>query len=268
MPIFYGDWVPIDSAKAQIESLASSVQAAAPSNNRRKDEESDSSPSILITDDFTAPVKSSFTFTDVHSHTPTHPNEFHSHHQTHEAEERVEIDLFPPTRFIGPKLPGQHNREQNVRYNSGIRTYNRGRNQYRRGNGAGVNSRRKHRPTNSDALTRLFGPSLGWNNNRRRDRKIPQPQQSSNSIPFVDQITSLFGGSSNQQTSVPQTTASSGSIALETLETLGNRWPSLPNIKSPSHSDDLFNVHETSESSFQPIVKLLPPPDLAQVKLL
>ena len=260
VPVYYGDWVPISSAKAQIESLASSVKAA-PNNNRRKDENVAAPSSTWdVEDEFTSPVKSSFLDSDRKPHASSHHGlhqVHHPHHQVHEAEERVEIEHHSPTSFIGPRLPGQQSREPPVRHTSNKRPYNhRGRNQYR-----GGSSRRKHRPTNSDALTRLFGPSLGWNGNRRQHRKIPQPPQSLNSIPFVEQISSIFGPSK-----APQTVTSTGSAALQTLETLGNHWPSLPTIRGSSDSDSSYVSHDGSESIFQPIVKVLPSPDLAQVR--
>ena len=261
VPIYYGDWVPINSAKAQIESLASSGGVVS-NNNRRKDEEFATPPVILATDDLTSPVKSSFVASDHPSHSQNQHQHYHPHHQVHEAEERVEIDHHVPTNFIGPKLPSQQNRDPALRFNSGNRPSTRGRNQYRGGNGVAGNTRRKHRPTNSDALTRLFGPSFGWNGNRRQHRKIAQPPPSQNGF-----ISSIFGPSPTQHTTLPQTTTSTGSVALETLGTIGNHWPSFPNIRGSSSSEDSHVNQEASESIFQPIVKLLPSPDLLQVTL-
>lgn len=268
VPIYYGDWVPINSAKAQIESLASSV-GTSPNKNRRKDEKGVGSSSILTTDDLTSPVKSSFVVSEQRPHHVKQHQYHYPHTQVNEAEERVEIDHhhhhYP--QFIGPRLPTQqnNNKETNIRHHSINRPFNRIRTHYRGGSGVGGNSRRKYRPTtNSDALTRLFGPSLGWNGNRRQHRKIAQPHHSQNSVPLVDQISSIFGPSPTQDTTASQTTTSSGSVALETLGTLFNHWPSLPNIKGSSRPDNQYGNQQTSETIFQPVVKLLPSPDLTQ----
>ena len=262
VPVYYGDWVPIGSAKAQIESLASSVEVI-PNSNRRQDDALEEPVPILASDDLTSPVKTSFVVSDHHSHVSNNQNHYphwhgqQNHHQ-HLAEERVEVEHHAPTTFIGPRLPGQQTRDSSVRYSSAKRPSTRTRNQYRGGSGVSGNSRRKHRPTNSDALTRLFGPSFGWNKNRRRDRKIPQPSHSQNSL-----LGSIFGPSPS---SAPLTTTSTGSVALETLGTIGNHWPSFPNIRgSVSNEDNTYVAQEASESVFQPIVKVLPSPDLAQV---
>ena len=256
--------MPVGSAKAQIESLASSVEAV-PNSNRRQDDAVEETVPILASDDLTSPVKTSFVVSDHHSHVSNNQKHYpHSHSQYghHEAEERVEVDHHTPTSFIGPRLPSQQTRDSNVRYNPVKRPATRTRNPYRGGSGVSGNSRRKHRPTNSDALTRLFGPSFGWNTNRRRDRKIPQPSPPQNSL-----LGSIFGPPApTQYTSLPQTTTSTGSVALETLGTIGNHWPSFPNIRnSVSNEDNSYVAQEASESVFQPIVKVLPSPDLAQV---
>ena len=247
VPIYYGDWVPISSAKEQIESLASSVKTV-PNKNRRKDEDLVTPSPILITDDLTSPVGSSLDVSNHHHHGLKQ--------QINDAEERLDIDHNFPHHFIGPRLPNQQNHkiETNTRHIN--RPFNRVRSHYR-----GGNSRRKHRPTNSDALTRLFGPSLGWNGNRRRHRKIAQPQ-SPNSISLVDQITSIFGATPTQDTVEPQTTSSTGSSSLETI---GNVFNFLPNFKGSSRPENHHGVLETSQTIFQPVVKLLPSPDLAEV---
>ena len=263
VPIFYGDWVPVGSAKAQIESLASSHKAI-PNSNRRQDDAVEETVPILASDDLTSPVKTSFVVSDHHSHVQNNQKHYShpvNHFGHHEAEERVEIDHHAPTSFIGPRLPSQQTRDSNVRYNTAKRPSTRARNPYRGGSGVSGNSRRKHRPTNSDALTRLFGPSFGWNTNRRRDRKIPQPSPPQNSL-----LGSIFGPSPTQHTSLPQTTTSTGSVALDTLGTIENHWPSFPNIRgSVSNEGNSYVAQEAAESVFQPIVKVLPSPDLAQV---
>lgn len=264
VPVYYGDWVPINSAKAQIESLASSVDVV-PSNNRRKDEFVPTLAPIFTTDDLTSPVKSSFVVSDHLTHNTNQHTHFHPHSQPHEAEERVDIDHHVPPSFIGPRLPTQEFRELRdsaVRYNTVNRPLTRGRNQYRGGNAVVGNSRRKHRPTNSDALTRLFGPSFSWNGNRRQHRKIAQPPHPQNSL-----LGSIFGPSPSpsQHPSLPQTTTSTGSVALDTLGTIGNHWPAFPNIRDSSKSEDPYVPQEASESVFQPFVKLLPSPNLTQV---
>ena len=259
VPVYYGDWVPINSAKAQIESLASSVESV-PSNNRRKDEYVDAPSPILASDDLTSPVGPSFVVSDHISHGSNHHNHYHPHKQVHEAEERVEIDHPVPTTFIGPRLPSQQARDSPVRYNSGSRPSTRGRNQYRAGNSVLGNSRRKHRPTNSDALTRLFGPSFSWNGNRRQHRKIAQPQHPQNSL-----LGSIFGPSPSP-TQHTHSTTSTGSVALDTLGTLGNRWPSFPSIRDSTNTKKPYTNQEASETIFQPIVKLLPSPDLTTVR--
>jgi len=254
--------VPINSAKAQIESLASSVEVV-PNNNRRKDEFVGTSSPILNTDDLTSPVGSSFVVSDYPSHNANQHKHYHPHNQVHEAEERVEIDHHAPLSFIGPRLPSQQTRDSAVRYNTVNRPSTRARNQYRGVNAVAGNSRRKHRPTNSDALTRLFGPSFSWNGNRRQHRKIAQPQHPQNSL-----LGSIFGPSPSpaQHTSLPQTTTSTGSVALDTLGTIGNHWPAFPNIRDSSNSENPYVPQEASESIFQPIVKLLPSPNLTEVK--
>lgn len=262
VPVYYGDWVPINSAKAQFESLFSSSVDVVPNDNRRRDEFVATASPILTTDDLTSPVKSSFVVSDHPSHNANQHKHHHPHSQVHEAEERVDIEHHGPVSFIGPRLPIQQTRDSAVRYNTVNRPSTRGRNRYRGVNAVEGNSRRKHRPTNSDALTRLFGPSFSWNGNRRQHRKIAQPQHSQNSL-----LGSIFGPapSPTHDTSFPQTTTSTGSVALETLGTIGNHWPAFPNIRDSSESENPYVSQEASESIFQPIVKLLPSPNLTEV---
>jgi hypothetical protein len=268
VPIYYGDWVPINSAKAQIESLASSVGTNL-HKHRRKD------PDVVtasVTDGLTSPVKSSFVVSDQHHHGIKQHEYHHQYTQDNDADERVETvpqgqHFTLPT--FGPRLPNHHSphKDANIRHNSVSRPYNRLRAHYRGGGGISGNSRRKYRPTNSDALTRLFGPSLGsaLRGSRRQHRKITQPHHSQNSIPLVGQISSIFGASPTQDTLPPQTTTSTGSIALETLGNVFNIFsPSSPGIKGTSRPENHYLNQHTSESIYQPIIKLLPSPDLAQ----
>ena len=271
VPIYYGDWVPIDTAKAQIESLASAVESSSSDNRRKDDQDVVIASDTLVTDDLTSPVKPSVAFSgqDI-KHSIKHQH--HQHHTPHldEAEERVEVIHAAP-HFIGPRLPSQHNhyKETNTRHNSVSWPFNRLRSYYR-----GGNSRRRYRPTNSDALTRLFGPNLGSaiNGNRRHHRKITQPHHKpSANVPLVNQFDSSFGAAPTQDTAGLQTTASTGSSALETLGNVLNFLaPTLPNLKGSSrpghHVSHVDHVsHQASESVFHPTVKLLPSPDLTQV---
>ena len=266
VPIFYGDWVPIGSAKAAIESIAGAVKID-PSENRRKDvvkEEIASVPEVLEPDVIEAPPNPS-PIIDIHHHLRPqhHQTTSQQHYQTHhpqplvhEADERLDIDHVPP-RFIGPRLPHKqptyhHNEPSNIRHHTPSRPHNRLRALY---------PRRRHRPsTNSDALTRLFGQNFGQviNGNRRHHRKIPQ---TSSNLPLVNQIGSIFGATPTQDTAASQSTGSSA------FEALGSVF----NFLSPSSLKDSSWAHSNQESSEVvdgPTIKLLPSPDLTQVRII